>query len=346
MNARALWACMVIWLLACGGASADYYYYGYAGFQFTDDNDYMWDALSAYPEWDVSRATLRDDWPLWDQTRTDARDCFYDDIRWYGSNLQSGDVLVVSYASHGEWQFFGDLDPADEGSTSRPQTNDPSPANSAPYAGDEWMQDPTSMFVFLSDDELTDAFAGFNPGVEVVVISAACHSGGWVGGSHDLNASDPAGNSALYALLGAPEQGTCVAVAENEGDPLEVLLTTALTNSLEPYMTISEWYEAAAAYGETAYYTGEQAWDTGPKDYYFWPSADWVPSTREQTYYDFADDALDHWGWQETYLQLRPIGYSSLDGCHDHPMGTPEPATTAMLLVGLAGLGAVLRRRA
>jgi len=332
-------AMIALILSACAGARADHYYYGYAGFEFTIDNDRMWSALAAYPEWDASRATLRDDFPLWDDTRTDVRDCLYDDIRWYGSNLQAGDVLLFSYASHGDWQYLGDQTPSDEGSTTRPQTNDPSPTNPAPYAGDEWLQDPTSMWNVLLDDELTDAFTGFDPGVEVIVVSSACHSGGWVGGSHDLNVSDPATNSGLYALLGAPEQGTCVAVAENEGDPAEVLLTTALVNSLEPNLTISAWYEAAALYGSTHYYTGQLSWDSSPQDYYFWPATDWVPTTYEATY------LTDHWGWQESYLQLSPWDYSTLDTAHDFLIGTPEPATTTLLVLGIAGIGAALRRR-
>jgi len=348
MKTRAVWACVGLCLVASVAAKADYYFYGVSFADFLNDNDRLWGALAPYPEWDASRCNLRDDWPLWDDDRTGDPDSVYDDLLWYGDNLQSGDVFAFSYTYHGGWDFpDGLFNPSDEGSTSRPQINDPTPSASAPYAGDEWLPDPgTGGLTGLLDDELTDGFAGFNAGVEVVVISSACHSGGWIGGSHDLDTSDPANNSGLYALLGAPEQATCVAVKEDDQQQyFDVLLTMALANSLEPYMTISEWYQAAGAYGETTYYTGQQAWDAEPQDYYFWPSADWVPSTHEQTWYDFPNDDLDRWGWQETYLQLRPIDYSSLDGSHDHPMGTPEPATTAMLVLGLAGLAAALRRQ-
>ncbi|MEA3402399.1 MAG: PEP-CTERM sorting domain-containing protein [Armatimonadota bacterium] len=335
-------------LAACTAASADYHFYGVSFGEFLDDNDTLWGAVAPYPEWDPSRCTLRDDFALWDEDRNDGRDSVYDDLLWYGDNLQSGDVLVFSYTYHGGWDYPDGLyNPSDEGSTARPQINDPTPSASAPYAGDEWLPDPgTGGLTGLLDDELTDALAGFDAGVEVVVISSACHSGGWVGGSHDLDTSAPANNSGLYALLGAPEQATCVAIKEDEQQQyFDVLLTESLVNSLAPFMTISEWYQAATLYGESAYYTGQRPWDSSPTDYYFWPSADWVPSTHEQTYYDFANDDLDRWGWEGTYLQLRPVGFSTLDGYHDNPMATPEPATAAMVILGVAGLGAVLRRR-
>jgi len=348
MNARALSIVMGLVLCTCAVAGADYHFYGVSFGEFLDDNDTLWVALEPYPEWQVSHCTLRDDFSLWDAERDDGRDSVYDDLLWYGDNLQSGDVLVFSYTYHGGWDFpDGLFNPSDEGSTARPQINDPAPDSGAPYAGDEWLPDPNSGGLSgLLDDELTDALAGFDAGVEVVIISSACHSGGWVGGSHDLDTSAPASNSGLYVLMGAPEQGTCVAVKENEQQQYyDVLLTNALAGSLGPNMTISDWYYAAALNGESAHYTGQRPWDSSPQDYYYWPSADWVPSAHEQTYYDYANDDLDRWGWEETYLQLRPISYSSLDGSHDYLMGTPEPATTAMVLLGLAALGAARRRQ-
>ena len=104
-------------------------------------------------------------------------------------------------------------------------------------------------------------------------------------------------------------------------------------------MTMSQWYGAAMLYGEQASYPLMRSWDSSLQDYYYWPSGDWVPSTYEDTYY------TDHWGWEETYLQLRPEVYSTLDTGHDNEICTPEPATTALFTLGLLGLAARLRRR-
>ncbi len=313
-------------LLAVPAANADYYFYGVAQEGFINDNDTLWNTLQPYPEWNQSRCTLRDDWSVWDAERGDGRDTLYDDLLWYGDNLNSDDVLIFSYSGHG-------------GCTTRPNPyNDPTPTNGPPYAGDEWIPDPHDPFIGLEDDYLTDAFANFNDGIEVIVLSGACHSGGWVGGSHDLDTSAPATNDGLYCILGAPEQGTGIGVGPS-GGPYEILLTTALSNTLDPYMTISQWYDAAMLYGEDATYSVTRGWDISPQDYYYWPSTNWVPSTYEDTYY------TDHWGWEETYLQLRPEFYSALDAAHDNEMCTPEPATIAFFALGLLGLGAKLRRR-
>jgi len=324
-------------------AQADYYYYGVADDQFLDDNDTLWAALAPYPEWDAPHATLRDNWDADDGVRTDGRDSVYDDLAWYAGNLESGDVFMFSYSGHGGWQASDSYYP-DEGSTPRPLSNDPTPANDPPYEYDEFFgySGGTS---YMWDDDLTEIFQNFNSGVEVIVLSGACHSGGWVGGSHDINTSVPANNNGLYAILGAPEQGLSVGVRENGEDYYEILLTTALSNSLETHMTMSDWYEAAMEYGETACYTGQAPWDESPQDYYYWPDENWVPTTHEETYYDYANDQLDHWGWQETYLQLRPEEFASLDAAHDYLMGTPEPASATLFVLGTAAIALRLRRR-
>jgi len=332
-----LYALMV---LAVPALNADYYFYGVAQEDFINDNDTLWEALEPYPEWDQSRCTLRDDWSVWDAERGDGRDTLYDDLLWYGDNLQSDDIFIFSYSGHGGWDLpdvFSLYN--DEGTTTRPNPyNDPTPPNGPPYAGDEWIPDPHDPFVGLEDDYLTDAFANFNSGIEVIVLSGACHAGGWVGGSHDLDTSAPADNYGLYCILGAPEQGTGIGVGPS-GGPYEILLTTSLANTLDPYMTMSQWYGAAMLYGEQASYSLMRSWDSSLQDYYYWPSGDWVPSTYEDTYY------TDHWGWEEAYLQLRPEVYSTLDTGHDNEICTPEPATTALFTLGLLGLGAKLRRR-
>jgi len=324
-------------------AAADHYYYGVAADDFLPDNDTLWAALEVYPEWDSSRAVLRDNWNVWDAERDDGRDTVYDDLEWYADSLASGDVFMFAYMGHGGWGAV-DYVP-DEGSTPRPSSNDPSPDDGPPYEYDEWLPPPSGGNSYVMwDDDITDTFADFNSGVEVIVISGACHSGGWVGGSHDIDHSTPADNNGLYAILGAPEQGTGIGVGP-QGGPYEILLTTALSNSLDPYMTMSAWYQAAMGYGETNYYYMQRAWDSSPHNYYYWPEADWVPTAHQQTYYDLPAFALDHWGWEETYLQLWPEHYSTLDAEHDYLMGTPEPATTTALLVGMLGIAVKLRRR-
>ena len=185
------------------------------------------------------------------------------------------------------------------------------------------------------DDDLRDAFVSFDPDVEVVVITGACHSGGWIGGSYDMDTSAPADNNGLYAILGAPEHGTGIGLGS--GGSFEILLTRALVESLEPYMTMPDWYAEAMEYGET--HTRYVGMPWGTDHYYYWPTADWTPTSYEATY------QTDHWGWEETYLQLRPEEYATLDVAHNYLMGTPEPATTTVLVVGLLGIAARLRRR-
>ena len=335
VKGRVLLICFAACLLAAPLAQADYYFYGVASDDFTPDNDTLWAALEPYPEWDASRSTLYDNRNVW---APDGQDSVYSDLQGYANTLVSGDVFLFSDSGHGGWGAV-DFGTVDEGTTPRPTANDPSPSSNPPYQYDEWLAPPPGGNDYVMfDDDITDAFANFDDCVEVVVLSGACHSGGWVGGSHDIDNSVPASNNGLYAILGAPEQGYGIGVGPVSG-PYEILLTTALSNTLDAYMTMSDWYDDAMGYGETNGYWFEMDWDSSPQWYKYWPTADWDPTTYEDTYW------TDHWGWEETYLQLRPEDWSSLDTAHDHWMGTPEPATTTLLTLGLLALGARLRRQ-
>jgi len=336
MSTRTVIALLTLLLLPLSVARADYYYYGVANDDFTGDNDTLWDALEEYPEWHSSRADLQDN-RLGYYTTTPQRDSIYEDLSWYADNLSSGDVFMFAYMGHGGWGNI-ELSPADEGST-RPEENDPAPTTTAPYQYDEffgWVAGASSWQDYMFDDDFVNAFASFDADVEVVVISGACHSGGWVGGSSDMDTSAPANNNGLYAILGAPEQATAIGLGS--GGSYEILLTRALVESLEPYMTMSSWYTSAMEYGQTHQRYVNTSW-ADPAWYYYWPAADWTPTPYEATYH------TDHWGWQETYLQLRPEEYAAVDAAHDYMMGTPEPATTTVLVVGLLGMAARLRRR-
>ncbi|MGI5817397.1 MAG: hypothetical protein ACOX9R_04795 [Armatimonadota bacterium] len=336
---RRLTGLLVALAIVCPGGSAlaDYYHYGVAADEFLGNNSTFWSALERFPEWSSSRNLLRDNLDADDNNRSSG-DSVYDDLTWYASNLSAGDVLLFSYFGHGGWTASDAYYP-DEGSTPRPMLNDPAPSQPPPYAGDEFFGWSGSTY-YLWDDDLTNIFAGFDPGVTVVVVSGACHSGGWVGGSHDIDTSVPANNNRLYAILGAPEQGTGIGVKAAGQEYYEILLTTALVNTLDAYMTMAAWYEAAMAYGESAFYDVQFAWDTAPQPYSYWPSADWIPSAHEATWYS------DHWGWQESYLQLRPEAYSTLDPLNEFAIGTPEPATSALILIGLCAIAARGRRGA
>ncbi|MCK4375464.1 MAG: PEP-CTERM sorting domain-containing protein, partial [Candidatus Brocadiae bacterium] len=100
-------------------------------------------------------------------------------------------------------------------------------------------------------------------------------------------------------------------------------------------------YDAAAEYGETASVWLKRAWDTSPKYYYYWPDENWTPSGDENDYYN---DPVLHWGWEKTYLQLRPESWSSLDTIHDLYVATPEPGTAIFALIAV-GAAAWVRRR-
>ncbi|MGC9319696.1 MAG: PEP-CTERM sorting domain-containing protein, partial [Armatimonadota bacterium] len=320
-----------------GAAYADFsYFYGVAGDDFLDDNDTLWAALEPFPNWSSTGAVLRDNWNANDGVRDGSRDSVYDDLLWYADNLAAGDTFLFSYSGHGD-TIGHDRSPMDEGSIGKPQTNDPAPDTSPPYLGDEFFgySGGSSMW----DDELTDALQGFDSGVEVIVLSGACNSGGWVAGSHDIDTSTPATNNGLYAVLCAPEHAKGIGLKEEGEDYYELLLTDALASTLEADMTMSDWYEAAMAYGESAYYVRQREWDSSPQVYYYWPAADWVPTEHDKTYY------TDHWGWEETYWQLRPEVFSSLDAAHDHVVATPEPATMLLMIVGVGAICARVRRR-
>lgn len=337
MRVPAVWLVCLAVLLAGSSASADYYFYSVADDDFRGDNDTLWAALEPYPEWDASHAVLRDNWDADDAVRTDGRDSVYDDLEWYADNLNGGDVFLFAYWGHGGWTA-GDSYYPDEGSTAQPQGNDPAPADPAPYQYDEFFGYSGSTY-YMWDDDLTNALADFDEFVEVVVISGACHAGGWVGGSHDLQTSTPATDDGLYALLAVPEQGTSIGVKEFGETYYELLLCTALSNTVGAYMCMSDWYAAAMGYGATHSYTFKMAWDSSPQPYYFWPGEGWVPTTYEETYH------TDHWGWEESYLQLRPEDYSWLSAEVDFYMCTPEPATAGLLVIGLLGLRSFMRRR-
>jgi len=339
MSRRLAILCVALLAVTPPAALADYYYYAVAADDFLDDNDTLWAALEPYPEWHVDNAVLRDNWDADDGDRTDGRDSVYDDLQWYSNNLSDGDVFVFAYMGHGGWEG-GDSYFPDEGSTPQPSENDPTPANDPPYELDEFFG-YTGSTMYMWDDDLRETLVDMDPGVEVIVISGACHSGGWIGGSHDLDTSAPALNNGLYAILAAPEQGTSIAVKQFGDDYYEILLTEALSDTIQPSMTASQWYEAAMDYGETHYYTLKQPWDSSAHPYYYWPDENWTPTAYEASWQTSGDG---HWGWQETYLQLRPLSFSTLDAEHDNPLATPEPTTTTLLVLGLLGLGVAHRR--
>ncbi len=356
---KSLVVLLVILGLAASAAQAEYYFYSVACNEFQDDNDYLWEALGALSYYDASRAVLRDNWLGYDTDRDDGRDTIYDDLLWYGDNLIDGDVLVFSYWGHGGWTGLGDSG-SDEGSD-WPYTNDPLERDHSnysnnppfttvtpPYEDDEFFGYSFAgcgLDDLMTDDRLADCLDYFDPGVEVVVISGACHAGGWVGGTTDMDYSNAATNSGLYAMLGAPEHATGIGLKGPGDDYYQILLNEALCETIAGYqgeMTFPEWYDAAMTWGEAATAYIQRGWWSEPGDISYWPTADWTPTAYERTYW--TDGSSSWWGWEDNYLQLRPTEYSSLDAGHDRP-ATPEPATTALLAFGLFGLVAGLRRR-
>jgi hypothetical protein len=240
--------------------------------------------------------------------------------------------------------YLGDGD-ADDGIVVRPETNDPHPDqyrpggdpdvayDAEPYGQDECLGKMGHPYAY--DDELAAALAAIPDSATVIMIFDTCHAGGQVGGAGDLDHSDPADNEGLYVMMSVPEQGLGIAVGSSPSNFVG-LLTIALADSAEGTMTAEQWFQAALDYGTTNtvytdYYGGEA-------DYYFWP----------QDNYALPDAKTDgHWTWLETYMQLRPGSWSSLDGTHSRPVfgDIPEPGTIALFGLGLLGLGARLRRR-
>ncbi len=335
---RKLLPYIVVALAVTGSVvQADYYFYGVGNDEFTQDPGTLWSSLSFYSQWDDSRMTIRQNWDADDLIRDSQRNSMYDDLLWYTQNLTAGDLFMFFYAGHGGWSVMDNYYP-DEGNTPQPEPNDPKPANPPPYEYDEFFG-WTGSTNYMWDDDLKNIFDNFQNGVTTIVISGACHSGGWIGGTNDVDKSKPALSNAFCGIFGAPEHAQGIGVGS--GNSFEILLTTALANTVVGnFFTMSEWYDAAMAYGETNYYLLKRGWDTAPKPYYYWPSANWVPSEYEATW--FANG--EYWGWQETYLQLRPVFYSTLNAEHDYTV-TPEPSTIGLVLVGLAVLRARQQRR-
>lgn len=335
---RKLLPYIVVALAVTGSVvQADYYFYGVGNDEFTQDPGTLWSSLSFYSQWDDSRMTIRQNWDADDLVRDSQRNSMYDDLLWYTQNLTAGDLFMFFYAGHGGWLGMDNYYP-DEGNTPQPEPNDPKPANPPPYEYDEFFG-WTGSTNYMWDDDLKNIFDNFQNGVTTIVISGACHSGGWIGGTNDVDKSKPALSNAFCGIFGAPEHAQGIGVGS--GNSFEILLTTALANTVVGnFFTMSEWYDAAMAYGETNYYLLKRGWDTAPKPYYYWPSANWVPSEYEATW--FANG--EYWGWQETYLQLRPVFYSTLNAEHDYTV-TPEPSTIGLVLVGLAVLRARQQRR-
>ncbi len=332
---------LVAFVLALGlsvsAVHADSYFYGVGNDEAWYGSHEIWMELEDLPEWHINRCASWANRRGWDTSAS-----IYTDIQGYASSLEAGDVFLFSYMGHGGWDW-PDAN-SDEGSTSRPDSNDPTPPNPPPYTGDESIgRSGDSSTYWMRDDQLADAFADFDSGVEVVVISGACHSGGLVGGSSDIDYSVPAGNDGLYAMLGAPEHGTSVGYyagySETFGDYYRPLLSEALLATLEPNISFPEWYDAAMTHGETQTHETNVPWQEENLFLEFWPESEWVPTTQEETWY------TDHWGWQESYAQLRPIEYNSLDSSHDHLVGTPEPTSTSLVILVLLGVSAKLRRR-
>ena len=323
---------------AVANVSADYFFYGVAEDQFLLDNDMLWDAMNDWPEWSTVTPDLQDDRA--GKIIGGERDSIYEDLQWYANQVGDGDVFVFAYAGHGGW---GASDAnGDDGTTSVPQTNDPAPDYDPPYAGDEFFGKSGGNYMY--DDDFIAAFENFDPGAEIIVISGACHSGGWVGGASDLNATAPALNRGLFGMFAVPENDLGIALGPvGNTSYYTILFLRALAATAEPWMTAEDWFNAAVAYGAQQKSYVAMPWGTAW--YYWWPAPDWQPSTDDLVYYDYTDDSLDHWGWQETYLQLTPVSYSTLDAEHDRPLFTPEPGTGVIVLLGLGAVG-ILRRRA
>jgi len=356
-NSKVL-ALLVFALALCTSAvHADHYFYSVACNELTGDNDRFWDALAPFPLYDSSRSILRDDWYGYDTDRNDGRDTIYDDLLWYGDNLGDGDVLVFSYWGHGGWYGLGDSS-NDEGSDwpyegdplerdhNNYTTDPPFITLTPPYEDDEFFgysfTGSTSDDV-MTDDRLADCLDRFDAGVEVVVVSAACHSGGWVGGTDDMDYSEAADNYGLYAMLGAPEHSYGIML--NGGD-YRSILNEALCETLEdfyapaPSITFPEWYAAALTWGQNEEAYIKRDWWPTPGYVDYWPAAGWTPSSDERT--RWTDGTYLWWGWEDNYLQLRPTEFNSLDAEHDR-LATPEPTSTSLVVLGLLGLAA--RRR-
>ncbi|MBC7288079.1 MAG: caspase family protein [Armatimonadetes bacterium] len=310
-------------------AVADYYYYGVACDDFLDDNDILWNALKDFPEWKNVSPDLADN--RYGKIPGGDRDSIYEDLQWYASKLKDGDVFLFMYAGHGGWDAPDGN--GDEGSTARPTVNDPAPPTSPPYAGDEFFG--RNGGYYMTDDDFVSAFSSYPSGVEVMLISGACHSGGWVGGSSDLNTSKPASSRGLFAVLDVPEQGLGTGLKYPSDQYYSILLTRALAATAKGYMTASQWYNAAVAYGAQQQAWVKMPWDNQAKPYWWWPEPG---AELDRTWKD------DHWGWQETYLQLTPVAYNSLDAAHDRPIFTPEPGTLVLAVAGFVALSLARRR--
>jgi len=151
------------------------------------------------------------------------------DLLWLAANAGPGDLAVFFYSGHGH---YASDDNGDE------------------LAG--WAMDPLDETIGIQigpwarDDQVSAALSGVNPLATVLTVFDSCYSGGFVGGTHDLNAL----GNVLFLAASTERQSSY------GGSPFSVL-TEQLINAVGPSLpgdansdgtiTFNEWVAYADA---------------------------------------------------------------------------------------------------
>jgi len=163
---RASIAVAAVVLLGCAGVAQgrDVWFLGVGNDGYDVDTQGVFGALSA--RWTAtgdtvhSRLFTNHDGP---QIETD--------LAWLAGNAGPGDLAVFYYSGHGDYE------------------NEDNGDEMAGWAMDSFDETIGTLAGSWSrDDEITAALMGINPGATLLTVFDSCYSGGFVGGTQDLNA--------------------------------------------------------------------------------------------------------------------------------------------------------------
>ena len=221
---RASIAVAAVILLGCAGVAQgrDVWFLGVGNDGYDMDTMGVFNALS--PQWTATGDTVHSqlfvnhDGP---QIETD--------LGWLVGNAGPGDLAVFYYSGHGSWEF------EDNGDELAGLALDEPDETIGTLAGN-WSR----------EDQITAALMETNPGATVLTVFDSCYSGGFVGGTQDLN-----------ALVNVLFLAACTELELSYGGNPFSVLTTQLINALgsslpgdansDGMMTFNEWFDYADA---------------------------------------------------------------------------------------------------
>ena len=221
---RASIAAVMVVLLSCAGAvqGREIWFLGVGNDGYDVDTQGAFAALSVW--WTSSGDTVHDNLLV---NRDGSQ--ILGDLGWLATNAGPGDLAVFYYSGHGD---------------------SVSDDNGDELAG--WAMDPFDETIrtlggpSARDDQVSASLSGVNPLATVLTVFDSCYSGGFIGGTQDLNALDN------LLFISASTEDT----VSYGGSPFSVL-TEQLINAIAPSLpadlnndrlvTFNEWFDYAEA---------------------------------------------------------------------------------------------------